>query len=295
MSASGLDNMKAFGSLANLQRLFAGHPLTCDAPLRAWFRFARWQLRSRLQDEILFEWVGGQRLALRRGMTGATGNIYVGLHEFFDMMTPLHFLRRGDLFLDIGANVGTYTVLASGVCGTKTLAFEPDPDTLRRLKRNIEVNGLNERVRVYDCALGAASGEVAFTAGLDTQNRLATARTNKTRTVRMERLDEIVSDAQPVMMKVDVEGAELGVLSGAERVLANPSLKVIELETVVPESAGILARHGFEMASYDPFQRTLSKESTSCRSSNSLFVRDLPFVANRLQTAGQVEVLGRKI
>lgn len=61
-------------------------------------------------------------------------------------MVPLHFLRPGDLFLDIGANVGTYTVLASGVCGGKIMAFEPDPRTLRHLQRNIELNQLENLV-----------------------------------------------------------------------------------------------------------------------------------------------------
>jgi FkbM family methyltransferase len=287
--------MGAFQGLANLQRFFLGHPLTCDAPLRAWFRFAVWQLRSRFQEEILYDWVEGQKLAVRHGMTGATGNIYVGLHEFFDMMIPLHFLRQHDLFLDVGANVGTYTILASGICRARTYAFEPDPDTLLRLRRNIEINRLSERVQVHNCALGASKGDVAFTVGLDTLNRLATDSDEATRTVSMERLDEVVSDSNPVMMKVDVEGAELEVLLGAERVLANPSLSVIELETVSPKSATILLRHGFEIGWYDPFHRTLSRDSVGHSSSNKLFVRNWPFVTDRLQTARHVEILGRKI
>ena len=287
--------MKIFDEWANLQRLFAGHPLTCDQPLRAWLRFAAWQLRSRVQGEVRFDWLGGQRLAVHRGMTGATGNIYVGLHEFFDMIVPLHFLRRDDLFLDVGANVGTYTVLAAGVRGANTLAFEPDPNTLQHLKRNIGINRLEDRVQVYECALGGVHGGAAFTVGLDTVNRIATAGDGKTRTVRMERLDDIVSDGTPAMMKIDVEGAELGVLSGAEKVLAKPSLRVIEIETVVPESAAILARHGFEQACYDPFHRALSKHAGIRRSSNSLFVRYWAFVADRLQTAEAVQILGRSI
>jgi FkbM family methyltransferase len=287
--------VKTLESIANLQRHFACHPLTCDAPLRAWVRFAKWQMRSRFQDEILFDWVGGQKLVVQHGMTGATGNIYVGLHEFFDMMVPLHFLRLGDLFLDVGANVGTYTVLASGVCGAKTFAFEPDPTTLIHLRRNIEVNGLKELVQVYQCALGAMRGEVDFTVGLDTVNRMATSKDTRTQTVRIEKIDEIASDSQPIMIKIDVEGAEADVLSGAEHVLSNPSLRVIELETLAPESARILARNGFEAACYDPFRRNLTNIPTACKSSNSLFVRDWLFVANRLQTAGQIEVLGRRI
>jgi FkbM family methyltransferase len=287
--------VNAVDRLRNLQRCFATHPLTCDAPQRAWMRFAWWQLRSRLQREILVKWVGGQRLAVRHGMVGATANIYIGLHEFADMMLALHFLREGDLFLDIGANVGTYTVLASGVCRAKTSAFEPDPGTAQCLRRNIAVNGLGALVEVFECALGAEQREVAFTVGCDSANRIATANDKNVQTVRMERLDTVIADPAPIMIKSDVEGAEEGVLQGAKALLANPCLKVIELETVTLESARILAGNRFERAYYDPFRRSLDREPNRLQSINSLFIRDWSFVASRLATATKVKVLGREI
>lgn len=287
--------MKLFREIANLQRHFATHPLTCAAPLGAWYRFAKWQMRSRLQEEILFDWIGGRKLAVQHGMAGATQNIYVGLHEFFDMMLPLHFLRQNDLFLDIGANVGTYTVLASGVCRATTYAFEPDPETQSKLRRNVEINQIEEYVQVFECALGPRSGTTAFTIGLDTNNRIATANDTATRTVRMEALDKIVYDLNPAMMKIDVEGAGLEVLSGAEHTLVNPSLKIIELEYPSAECIRILSSNGFEIGCYDPFHRTLNRDVSSCRSSNALFVRDWPFVTDRLLRARPVEILGRTI
>ena len=288
--------MTVFGKLANLRRFFSGHPLTCEAPLKAWVRFASWQWRSRFQGEILFNWVGGQRLAVRHGMMGATCNIYVGLHEFFDMMVPIHLLRPGDLFLDIGANVGTYTILASGVCGANTVAFEPDPDTLTHLRRNLEINKLDDLVEIQNCALGATSGNVAFTAGRDhTINRIANESDKETRVVRMERLDAICPDASPIMIKVDVEGAEPEVLSGAGTLLANPCLRVIELETVTPEISTTLAGNGFERAFYDPFSRSLSRAASGRKTFNSLFVRDWPFVEARLKSAQEIAILGRRI
>jgi len=228
-------------------------------------------------------------------MTGATMNVYVGLHEFADMMLPLHFLREGELFLDIGANVGSYTVLASGICRAKTWAFEPDPDTSRHLRRNIMVNKLDALVTVHECALGAEQGEVGFTVGLDTVNRIAGANDKRIRTVRLERLDSVIADSQPIMLKVDVEGAEEGVLKGAAALLASPCLKVIELETVTSESAKILKTNQFERAYYDPFNRRLERDPIALTSFNSLFVRDWPFVADRLATAKKVEILGRSV
>jgi hypothetical protein len=81
-------------SLVDIEHFFSNHPLTRNAPLKAWARFVSWQVRSRLKEEVIVPWIAGQRLAVRRGMAGATGNIYVGLQEFEDMMLALHFLAK---------------------------------------------------------------------------------------------------------------------------------------------------------------------------------------------------------
>jgi FkbM family methyltransferase len=282
-------------SIINLARFFASHPLTRQAPFSSFVRLIAWQIRSCLQDEVIVPWISGQRLAVRRGMTGATGNIYTGLHEFPDMMFLLHFLRRDDLFIDIGANVGTYTVLASGVCKANTWAFEPDPETVRHLNRNIEINDLNNLVRVYNSALGASEKDVQFTIGLDTQNRIVTLRDSNTRTVRQHSLDKLIDDKWPIMIKIDVEGYEEEVLCGAQRALANQALQVLGLETVTPQSKVMLADHRFERVYYDPFVRKLSQDQVKYPSSNSLYVRDLKSVTARLADADPIVIRGRAI
>jgi FkbM family methyltransferase len=287
--------MSAIGGLADLDRYFSNHPLTRESPMSAWVRFAWWQIRSRLGREIVVDWVAGQRLAVHHGMKGATANIYVGLQEFADMMIPLHFLREGDLFFDIGANVGTFTVLASGACRANTWAFEPDPGTACHLRRNIELNKLDSLVKIHECALGKEQGEIGFTIGLDTVNRIASSSDEKVRMTRLEQLDALVGNAAPSMLKIDVEGAEEGVLQGGLGLLANPCLKVIELETVTSESANLLNINEFERAYYDPFRRRLDRTPNALKSSNSLFIRDWPFVQTRLETAKSVEIFGRKI
>ena len=183
-------------SLLNMLRFISSHPLTRRQRIKTLGRIAAWQIKSRIHPEVVVSWIGDQKLAVRRGMTGATGNIYAGVHEFSDMMFLLHFLKSGDLFLDIGANVGTYTVLASGVCKAKTWAFEPDPETVLSLKRNIEINNLQELVTVHELALGATEREVAFTVGLDTVNRVANGN-QPCRLVHQRPLDSLLSDVGP--------------------------------------------------------------------------------------------------
>ena len=58
-------------------------------------------------------WVNGTQLVLEPAMCGATGNLYAGLHEWSDMAFVLFLLGPKDHFLDIGSDVGTYTVLAA--------------------------------------------------------------------------------------------------------------------------------------------------------------------------------------
>jgi len=282
-------------SIQNLAQFFASHPLTKDAPLKAWGRFARWQVASRLREEIVMPWVGGQKLALRRGMSGATGNLYVGLHEFADMAFVVHFLREGDLFLDIGANVGSFTVLASGVARARSFAFEPISGTARDLKRNIAVNSLEGLASVHEVALGERDGEVAMTVGLGPMNAVTTGASAGTRTVRQTTLDAVPGAAEARMMKLDVEGNEENVLRGAERVLAGTNLQAIEIETLTPASEQTILRHGFARAYYDPFRHVLAREPIGPPSSNVLFVRDFAFVEGRVSSAQKIEVLDRMV
>jgi hypothetical protein len=86
------------------------HPLNARGRLRAMGRVLRWQVSSRLlAGSIALPFVESSQLFARRGMAGATGNWYCGLHEVEEMGFVLHFLREEDMFLDVGANVGSYT------------------------------------------------------------------------------------------------------------------------------------------------------------------------------------------
>lgn len=273
------------------------HPLARRAPLRALGNIARWQLRSRLAPGPHREaWLGGTCLVARRGMTGATGNIYYGLHEFFDMGFLLHFLREGDLFADVGANIGSYSILASGVCGAHSIAFEPDPVTLGCLRDNLAANALEDRVTLIDKAVGREEGELSFSVGLDTVNHVLEEGLppGASRQVAVTTLDTALAGCDPAMIKIDVEGYEDAVIEGAHAVLAAPSLRAIEIETLSPAVARALAGAGFEQYGYDPFRRELSRRPGRA-GNNHLYVRDFARVAERLREAPAFEALGMRI
>ena len=220
--------------IINTLRFIRRHPLASRRPTRAYLRYARWQIESRLRREVEFDWIEGAKLVASRGMTGATGNIYCGLHEFVDMAFLMHLLRAGDLFFDVGANVGTYSVLASAVCGARTIAVEPDPGTASHLRRNIAANAIDRLVTVVEAAMGAEQGKARFTIGRDTTNRVVSSQseTDGTREVDVRPLDSIVGAEHPLLIKIDVEGYETHVVAGAKHTMAEASLRAILIETV---------------------------------------------------------------
>jgi FkbM family methyltransferase len=193
---------RSIAELASLFRYWQRHPLASrDLPGTA-ARFLRWQLGSRLLPmPVIVPWVGSTSLVIETGMTGATMNIYCGLHEAADMAFVLHVLRPGDVFLDVGANVGTYTILASGVAQARTLALEPIPATFERLLRNLRLNDLLSRVDARCLAVGATEGSVRFTAGRDTTNRavslLPSPSQEPTVEVPLTSLDQLLQEDPP--------------------------------------------------------------------------------------------------
>ena len=211
-------------------RFISTHPLASRRRFAAATRFLGWQISSWMRNSVEYEWIDGAKLRVRRGMTGATGNIYCGLHEFADMAFVMHCLRPGDGFIDVGANVGSYTVLASAVCGATTLAVEPDPDAADHLRDNIRLNGLAAKVTLLQVALGAYEGRAGFSIGRDTCNHVAGAGSRK---VRLTTLDAAAAAAnmRPKLIKMDVEGYESHVIAGAAHTLAGRDLLAVLSES----------------------------------------------------------------
>ena len=250
-----------------------------------------------MRHEVEFDWIEGSKLVARKGMTGATGNIYCGLHEFVDMAFLLHLLRPDDLFIDVGANVGSYTVLASAVCKSSSIAIEPDPGTVQSLRRNIAANRMEGRVRLIEAALGSCGGFVRFTVGRDTTNRVADETDRNAHDVRVLTLDQVAAGECPVLIKMDVEGYESRVVDGGAETLGKSSLLAIITETADQGVRSALEGAGFQTASYEPFRRDLkfSVGETSAGLHNTLFVRDLEMCRARLEAAPRRAILGQEI
>jgi FkbM family methyltransferase len=282
--------------ISRINAFLATHPLTRRRRLSAAARVLRWQIASRTHNEVIVDWIGGARLAARRGMTGVTGNIYAGLHEFADMAFVLHFLRSSDLFADVGANVGSYTILASGVVRCHTFAFEPDPLTAAALERNVNLNQIANLVEIRVAAVGERHGIVRFSTGLDTENHVVSAVDPSGRDVPIQTLDQafLESGRIPALIKLDVEGYEAEVLRGARAILAAPDLKGVLTENSSLPVVEMLKSAGMTEFAYDAFAHRLVP-ANEVPMANALFLRDPDHVTNRVSTAHPVPILGTMV
>jgi FkbM family methyltransferase len=288
--------MNALDSVSKFVSYARKHPVGKKSPGRTAWRILSWQLRSRsTSGPHRVHWIGNLELVLERGLSGATGNLYYGLHEFADMAFMLHFLRREDLFVDIGANVGTYTILAAGIRNCRVLAFEPDEVSHQRLVRNIAVNKLESLTDLTAAALGSNAGEAYLTSDKDAMNSIVAEPTTHSRKVQMTTLDAAIGDSLPAMLKIDVEGFEPEVIRGASRTLLIPSLNVIEIETVTPKIENLLSDAGFREYWYEPSIRLISEHKISNEANNHLYIRDLAFARHRVAEASAIDVFGWKV
>jgi FkbM family methyltransferase len=144
-----------------------------------------------------------------------------GGYEEKEIASLCALIRPGDVVLDIGANIGLYTLPMSravGATGT-VVAFEPDPDNLRILEHNVKTNKC-DNVRIVPCALGSHEGEVGLYQVDDNRGLLSFAdlgRTGKSVKVPVRRGDAVLRELAvptPAALKIDVEGSEPLALAG---------------------------------------------------------------------------------
>lgn len=134
-------------------------------------------------------------------------------------------LNQGDIVVDVGANIGYFSLLFAKCVGTAgaVLAFEPSPGLSFQAKENFELNNINQ-IKLYDIALSDHEGEARFYAGPAYNSGLSALRKPANfsgyHDVQLSTYDQLVGQNKHIaLVKIDVEGAELQVLRGMKKML----------------------------------------------------------------------------
>lgn len=289
----------------NLQRQFTANPVTRERLATTWARVIRWQTIDRLRGAPrLVPLVNGLMLHARHGVTASTGVLYMGFPELESMAFVAHVLRREDTFVDVGANIGTYSIIAAGLSRCRVISIEPVPETYAMLVENLRLNGLLDLARAVNVAVADRPGTVRMTQSEDAANHVIPSHSTDGFVVRSMSIDEIVDPDTTTVLKMDIEGYESKAVAGARRLFENPRLAAVVMEFGCGFHHGAdehelyqaVLRFGFESFSYDPETRSLRPcPGGPGRPGNTIFVRDPDMVQARLEEALRVRVLDKQL
>ncbi|WP_428493432.1 FkbM family methyltransferase [Rhodopila sp.] len=157
-----------------------------------------------------------------------TGEFWSG--EIYAVMEDM--LDAGSCFVDVGANVGFVTLCAARIVGSggHVFSFEPNVKLVKRLHHMLDHNGITN-VTLYPYAAGSQSGEIGFTNGLHHgSNHVVADVADAPAVVPLRRVDDVLEGHLPdgnVLIKLDVEGAEMMALSGMPNLIGRPNTTFI--------------------------------------------------------------------
>lgn len=167
-------------------------------------------------------------------------------------------LKRNGAFLDVGANIGYYSVYMRPKVKA-IYCFEPDPRAFAQLEKNVPKNA---EVHLVAAAMGETPGEARFTLAANTEISHLSKGGQDGITVQMHSVDSFVRDHGLAVeaIKVDVEGADMGVLRGAVETMKQQQPIVITESAVTAEFLQLIAGLPYRVFAYarHPELRTLS-------------------------------------
>jgi FkbM family methyltransferase len=281
------------------------HPVARRQPLHVLSRFAT--------AELINTWLGypffashdfGVDLIVEKGHHATRSHYFFGLQDFADELFVIHFLRNDELFIDIGANLGIFSIVVAAATGARVVAVEPSPSSSQIFKRHLALNALADRVSLVEACAGNVNDAAFIRNTVDMDNFIVPGgEPVEAGMVKMPmiRIDDVVDGTIPCLMKMDVEGFEMQALKGATRLLNQENLQAITVEIsnlshrfgVSPEDTHqFVAGFGFRAATYDPLTRTLMPLSQQDRSRpttlynyKTIYVRNVDEARKRLSAA----------
>lgn len=269
-----------------------GHALRLTPPFRGKWRFQRaWERGLRACSPRIAVLPDGSRVKVEMDVPYER-MVWLQAEEWNELRYLRHKLRPGQVFVDVGANIGLWTLMAASAVGPggHVFSFEPNPTTLAKLKANVSLNRRTAIVQTFPEAVSDDEGVALFSCHPQHNLSAIAYEPHQPDTVAVSTtsLDALVSNrrlAGPVAgIKLDTEGHELAALSGASRLLEmwSPWLIVEFNTTLLPSNVlqnwsvyQFLAAIGYRAFLYDaPKQEVRVTDTLSIRGyRNVLFER----------------------
>lgn len=164
---------------------------------------------------------------------------------------------KGDanVYMDIGANIGWYSLCAIKAGYTSVVSIEANPDTFSSLRNNIKINKFDSKITALNLAISNEQKILGITDSASSdQNTILSSDPDaiKVFSVTVDELITHLSINEKIYLKIDVEGAEHLVIEGATASLSKGIISGISIEVVEKNKEYVMKKmleHGFEEVS----------------------------------------------
>jgi len=179
-------------------------------------------------------------------------HVYGQFFEIDELTTLREVIGTGKTIVEVGANIGNHLAFyAQHMQAKKIFPFEPNPDSISLLNRNIKANGLESVIDTRGIGIGAGARHGTFSIVLPIENNLGAARLSEDKTGELEvyPLDERLAGETVDFIKIDVEGMEFEVLAGAEKLIERnrPVMMIEVFRNKIPEFERWCAEHRYSV------------------------------------------------
>ena len=275
--------MKTFETINTINTI-CSHPLNKKKKILALIKYIYLQfVLYFINNTITVNWIKNSKLRIKKTDKSLKANIFLGgLQEYNEMMFLLYCLTAKKHFYDIGANQGSYTILASKVIGSKTFSFEPVFKDFKKLEDQIKLNNVGHLVKAYNFGLSDKVGFLNFTNNIEGANRVTHKKTQNTHKVHVTTLDTLFKLKIFSLIKIDVEGFEYFILKGGRKFFRSKYCEALIIElNGSGEQFGIKDKNihqylldaDFIVVAFDPIQKKISQKNNFSYGLNNIYIK----------------------
>lgn len=274
-------------------------PYNKQRPVFALVRFVYWKLiRLFKRKDVKYQLWDNCLILLNYDSFQSMWIMYNYFVDWEEFNLIKKYLKQNDTVFDIGSNMGFYTIwMSKFLVQGKIHAFEPDPENFKRLQKNIALNNFQNLVEANQSAVSDVDGELWFTSGLDGENHIVDLNLQNTLSIKSQKLDSYVYQhhisTSIAYMKIDVEGFEYAVLKGANSILINKQIEIIQLEinkTIkysgkdIDHLLTLLNFYQYSLCSYDVNANQLRRVEFKAERENYFAVNDIEKINLKLKS-----------
>ena len=211
--------MKVFVKLIQLKLLLTRKDALFNGRFRKFkiiFKVLFWKIYFVIFNTVTIKWFNDTYLKIYKNNSSSKSCLYFGLPDYEEMEFLKRLVKKNDVFFDIGANVGIYSLFVTSISRCLTFSLEPDNYSRKILYENIKINKLSFKIKVQKQVIGNSNSIVYFSnLKSSTENKILKFQTKNNVVLKKSmQLDYYIKKfpKKNLIIKIDTEGAEFDIL-----------------------------------------------------------------------------------